>query len=148
MSREHWEPILTHPDVEPHVLAGLATVDDFLAYIEKPEVETERYDGGGIIYVGKPPFKEVHIAFLPDQWGRDAASAFKRSVAQQMAKGVSLIAREQEGYWKSRPPKSYGWVTDGDFQIDTHPKRLRRWILTPEAWYRSPIGRKYNVDHR
>lgn len=145
--REFWTPVVSHPEVEPWVLHGLATVDEFLTALEEPRFLAEPCEDGGMIYTQKDGYQELHIMFLPSQWGRRVSWFLKESIAEKMRQGVVLIAREQEGYWKSRPPKSYGWEVAGDFEETTHPRRLRKWILTSEAWYRSPVGRKYNVVH-
>lgn len=142
-----WNEVLSHPEVEPYTLCGMASVSDFLSFCERSDVMVEEYAGGGIIYVDKPDGHELHIMFLPQEWGKPVSVAVKKSLDSKARSGVSVIVREQEGYWKSRPPRSYGFVPVGDFEISTHPRRLRKWMLTPEAWYRSPVGRKYNEHH-
>lgn len=145
---EYWTPIMTHPQVEPHTLMGLASIEDFADFLSRDDVEEERWPGGGMVYVNKVDVTELHIAFLPDQWGRPVAGYLARSEQRKASQGVTIVAREQEGYWRSRPPRSHGWKVNGEFEETTHPKRLRQWILTPDAWYASAVGRKYNVDHR
>lgn len=141
-ARSFWTPILTHPDIEPRVLMGMATVDEFLDWIDGEGVTEERHDGGGLVYVEKEDGVEVHVAFLPGRWGRYVACVLAKSFGEKMRQGQTLIAREQEGYYRSRPPRSHGWIAVEEFQKSPLPVRLRRWILTPDAWYRSPVGRK------
>lgn len=141
---QFWHPVLTSPQVEPWVLHGLIGVDEFLSAIEDPRFLVEPCEDGGIIYTQKDGYQELHIMFLPSQWGRKVNQYLKASIARKMRQNVTLVAREQEGHWRSRPPKSYGWKVDGEFEQDHHPVRRRKWILTSEAWYASPVGRKYN----
>jgi len=145
--REFWTPILTHPDVEPMVLAGMGTVDDFLWWIDQPGVHEERYEGGGLVYVDKEDAQEVHVAFLPSAWGRSVAMSFREIFSRKMKDIRVVIANEQEGMWRTRPPLSHGWVAVEEFKDSVLPRRTRKWILTQDAWYRSPVGRKCNELH-
>lgn len=140
--REFWEPIVTHPQVEPMVFAGMATIDDFLAWLEQDDVHEERYEGGGIVYVDKDGVQELHIAFLPEFWGRPVVEAVRQSFKKKMTEVPAVILREQEGFFRTRPPLSHGWRVLEDYEPSIFKHRTRRWILTQEAWYSSAVGRK------
>ena len=141
-ARAYWKPIVTHPDVEPMVFAGMATLDDFLGWLEQDDVTEERYEGGGIVYVDKGDVEELHIAFLPEFWGRPVVMAVRSSFVEKMRRGTTVILREQEGFFRTRPPLSHGWKPLEDYEPSIFNHRTRRWILTPEAWYSSAVGRK------
>lgn len=141
-ARSFWTPILTHAEVEPHVLMGLAGVDEFLWWLGQTGVREYRYEDGGFVTVDKGDETEIHVAFLPSQWGRPLAMAFRDFFSRMMDAGHTLVAREQEGHWRSRPPASYGWRQDGVFEKSILPVRLRRWVLTRDDWLRSAVGRK------
>lgn len=139
---QFWGPVVTHPDVEPMVLAGLATLDEFLDWLEDPRVHEERYEGGGLVFVDKEEGQEVHVAFHPNYWGRNVALAFRDCFSRKMKEVDVVFAGEQEGYWRSRPPISHGWQVLEDFMPSVLPRRTRRWMLTRDAWNNSPVGRK------
>ena len=139
-----WNRLFSYPEVEQYTLCGLAPVDELLDFLKQPHVEVEEYEKGVIAYVQKEGFKEVHVAFEPSCWGREVAFILKESFGKQMQNGTILSAGEQEGYYRSRPPLSHGWKVNGEFESSEHPRRIRQWILTPDAWYRSAVGRKYN----
>jgi len=143
----YWTPILTHPDIEPRVLAGLGSVDDFVWWLDRPETHEERAPGGGFVFVDKGQDQEVHVAFLPEHWGRSVADSFRRVFARKMREGRTILAREQEGEWRTRPPKSHGWELAGGWEPSILPRRTRLWRLTPDAWYRSRVGRATDEFH-
>lgn len=136
------ERLFSIPEVEKYTLCGMADVETLRMFLDEPYVSTEFYPEGLVTYVQKDGYQEVHVAFEPEAWGRKVASILARSFGAKMKECVCLIAREQEHYWRSRPPKSHGWKVCGDFEKTEHPARLRKWILTPDAWYGSPVGRK------
>ena len=143
----YWTPILTHPDIEPMVLAGLGSVGDFVWWLDQSETHEERAPGGGFVFVDKGPDQEVHVAFLPEYWGRSVAASFRRVFARKMREGRTILAREQEGEWRTRPPKSHGWELAGEWEPSILPRRTRLWRLTPDAWYRSRVGRATDEFH-
>lgn len=145
-AREFWTAVVLHEQVEPLVFAGVASVDDFIEWLEKPDVHEERYGSGGLVFVDKAEgVQEVHVAFHPDAWGKRVALAFRDCFARKMRRLDAVIAHEQEGEWRTQPPKSHGWKVVGDWEVSPIlPRRVRKWILTREAWYSSPVGRKTN----
>lgn len=140
--REFWTPILSRQEVERLSLCGMGTIDDFLWWLDQPGVSEERYEGGGLVFVDKGEYDEVHVAFEPEQWGRPVALAFRDCFARRMKQGKPIVAGEQEGEWRTKPPISHGWKVLSDFEGSVLPRRVRRWILTRDAWNNSPVGRK------
>lgn len=140
--REFWTPILTDPAVERLSLCGMGTVDDFLAWMDSANVTEYRYRNGGLVFVNKGDFDEVHVAFRPSEWGRSVALAFRDCFARKMRDGRPVVAGEQEGEWRTKPPISHGWAVLNEFEGSVLPRRVRRWILTLDAWQDSPVGRK------
>jgi hypothetical protein len=145
---DHWHDVVTHKDVEPFVLRGLASYDDFKAWLMTDGVTEYRYPGGGFVFVDKPDGVEIHVAFLPDFWGRSLAMSFRDVFQKVMAGGRNIIAHEWADNWRSMPPRSYGFVEDGVFENTEFGVACKRWVLTPETWYRSPVGRKCNGLYR
>lgn len=141
--REFWTPILSHPDVEKNSLCGMGTVEDFLWWLEQPGVTEDRGEMGGLVFVDKGDFHELHAAFLPDAWGRKVAASIKPIIARKMLEVEEIQLGEQEGEWRTRPPLSHGWEPMGDYETSILPRRVKRWRLTRKAWYNSPVGRKY-----
>lgn len=124
------------------VLAGMASVDEFLEWLSRPEVHEERYEGGGLVFVEKDGGQEVHVAFLPEFWGRPVALAFRDCFSRKMKEIEVVFAGEQENHWRTRPPISHGWQVLEDYAPSVLPVRTRRWMLTRDAWNNSPVGRK------
>lgn len=139
---EFWGPVLSHPDVEPMVLAGLASAEDVTDWIGAGGAHEERYEGGGLLFVDKPEGQEVHVAFRPEYWGRPVALAFRDCFARKMREVEVVYANEQEGHWRTRPPISHGWQVLEDYKPSVLLVRTRRWMLTRDAWNNSPVGRK------
>ncbi len=137
-----WHDIITHQEVEPFVLRGLASVDEFYDWLESPGVTEIRYDGGGFVFVEKEGYEEIHVAFLPEYWGRPLALAFRDCFMRKMQQAETIVAHEWEDNWRSRPPRSYGFVPDGVFIDSNIGARCKRWVLTRDAWMRSPVFRK------
>lgn len=140
--RDFWTPILSEPEVSRLSLCGMASIDDFLWFLSLPQVRQERYANGGLVFVDKTDFDEVHVAFLPEAWGREVAMCFRDCFARTMKRARPIIAGEQEGEWRTKPPITHGWKVLNDFEKSVLPRRVRRWILTQDAWNNSPVGRK------
>lgn len=140
--RDFWTPILEDEQASRLALCGMASIDDFLWFLTLPNVSQHRYDGGGIVFVNKGSYDEVHVAFHPSKWGRHVAMCFRDCFAKKMKSGVPVVAGEQEGEWRTKPPITHGWKVIGSFEKSVLPRRVRQWILTQDAWNNSPVGRK------
>lgn len=141
--REFWTPILQDADVSRFCLRNMATVDDFLEWITLDNVHPLRKTNGGFVFVDiAPNAQEVHVSFLPEERGKPIAAAFRETFLQKMQEKELIVAHEWEDNWRSKPPRSYGFVPDGVFNKSIVGVRCKRWVLTRDAWERSPVFRK------
>lgn len=131
---DFWRDVALHPEVHPHVSLGL-DVDWWSPLLGSPAVRVFQSDHGGYFLAQLDPLArvwELHAAFKPEGWGREANRTLKAALRDLGAWDV-VLATEVEGNWRSRPPKSFGFrpsaPSDGQF---------RTWILTRDAWDRSP----------
>jgi len=139
-----WDGVACHPDVAPHVFMGRepSTLAPLINHVGVLPLASSN---GGVLFVSIDPLgmvREMHTMYKPEGWGREVA-LFGKQFIEEAFKVCSLITtNEQEGHWRSSPPKSYGWKSSGDFREAGLPKRVRLWLLTYEAWIASPVGRK------
>lgn len=82
--------------------------------------------------------------YLPQGWGREVLGAAKEAFELIFAAGAQLVTTyEVEGWWRSRPPRSFGFVRAGDFQaVPELGVALSTWVLTSDAWGKSPARRR------
>lgn len=140
---EWWDAVATHPEVAPHIFMGLEPFS--LAPLLTPPNVALRSENGGCIFVIRDPLgltAEMHTMFRPEGWGREVATAGRRFMAEMFGRVSLILTHEQEGNWRSRPPRSHGWVAAGEFMEVGLPRRLRLWVLTRDAWMKSSVGRK------
>ncbi len=143
---QFWRAVASHPDVEPHVLFGVPAhvLDDL---ISDPEVWPLAAEHGGFLLLPKGDgVLELHTMFTPEGWGREVAAAFKSTLGLIFPATQELRTQEVEGWWRSAPPRSYGWKPTGDFAPSALNVRLRPWVLTPEAWASSPVFRRHSCQ--
>jgi hypothetical protein len=138
-----WEAIASHPEVWPHVSLGQQI--DVGRFVQNHLVTPFRYDGGGFLLVRLDALGrvyELHTMFTPDAWGRAVNVAAKAMFRQMFAHADVIVTHEAEGWWRSRPPKSFGFVRASDFRPTPYGKALSTWVLTKSAWDASPAARK------
>lgn len=139
-----WDRIATHPEVAPHIFMGKAP-ETLAPLITNDRVRPYASEHGGVVFVPADSCGlafEMHTLFTPEGWGREVAINGKAFVQDLMRTASLILTHEQEGHWRSRPPRSHGWVSTGDFTDTGLSARLRLWTLTREAWIASPVGRK------
>lgn len=139
-----WDSIATHPEVSPHVFMGFEPVS-LSGLVEAENNLPLRSENGGVILVGLDAFglvREMHTMYSPEGWGREVASNGKLFMQEAFKTTQVLFTHEQEGNWKSRPPRSHGWKQASDYREVNLPKRLKLWMLTRDDFYSSPVGRK------
>lgn len=140
-----WDAIAQHPEVAPFVFMGIDQVS-LAPLVENPRNSPYASENGGVIFSSLDPcgfVVEMHTLYRPEGWGREVAINGKAFVADIMDRQASMIVtNEQEGAWRTRPPKSHGWQVAGPFKDVGLSRRLRLWFLTREAWLASPVGRK------
>lgn len=132
-----WTAVYEHPEVRPHVAGDF----DIAAVIDHPTVAAFRSAHGGYLFHRSDALGRVwdlHALYTPEGWGREACSALKLALAAIFARGAQLVtAHEVEGWWRSQPPRSFGFSAAGIFEpSDFGP--LRTWVLTRTAWEASP----------
>lgn len=134
-----WREIADHPEVKPHICLGSEL--DVMAVVTHPSVLPLRSEHGGFLFAGLDGLGrvyELHTLFTPEGWGREVLSSSKLAFNEIFGRGAQLVTTfEVEGWWRSRPPRSFGFRPLGGFA----PSRLgslQTWILTRDAWEASP----------
>lgn len=133
-----WRPVCEHPDVKPRVDHG-GEGDWLPGLLESPLCLPFRGEHGGYFLVRSDHLGRVwdlHAAFAPEGWGRDANRTLKALLGSLGAWDV-ITVHEVAGNWRSRPPKSFGFRVAADFRGE-----LRTWVLTRAAWEASPAHRR------
>jgi hypothetical protein len=139
-----WDGIANHEAVAPHVFMGKER-HSLAPLVEDPKVLPLASENGGIMFVAMDLVglvREMHTMYRPEGWGREVAEASKRFMCEAFKHCALITTHEQEGHYRSKPPKCHGWKPAGEYTDVGLPIRLRLWILTREAWYASPAGRK------
>lgn len=141
-----WARIASHPDVAPHVLLNGGSVD-LAQIIALPGLLPLASEHGGFLFarldnIGR--IYELHTLYEPEGWGREVLVSAKQAFARVFASGAQLVTTyEVEGWWRSRPPKSFGFVRAGDFAaVPDLGAALSTWVLTSDAWDASPACRR------
>jgi hypothetical protein len=139
-SPDFWEDIASHPDVAPHVL--LAKGIDWSDIVSRPQVQPLAIDDGGFLFVGMDGLGrsfELHALFKPNAWGWPVMRAGVKALAV-LAGWDLIVVHEVKGWWRSRPPRSFGFKACSDFHASSIGP-VRTWILTRSAWESSPAHR-------
>jgi hypothetical protein len=127
-----WQGVADHPEVSP-----TAAFD--ASIIVHPRVMPLASEHGGYLFVqidGLGRVWDLHAAFLPAGWGREASEALKAAL-RRLEGWMVVSVSEVDGNWRSRPPRSFGFRPAGPFEGG-----YRSWILTRDAWERSPVRRR------
>lgn len=139
-----WDSVASHEAVSPHIFMG--TEPFSLKEIVGRELTMPlRSEHGGVLLLGLDGFglvREMHTLYTPEGWGREVAMNGKLFMHEAFKTTQVIFTHEQEENWRSRPPKSHGWQSQGDFCYVGLTKRLKLWMLTRDAFYASPVGRK------
>lgn len=140
-----WERVATHPEVAPHITFGGA-VDRLGEIIPLDHVTPLASEHGGFLFVkldGVGRVHELHTVYTPEGWGREVLGAAKSAFERMFSAGAQLITTyEVAGWWRSRPPKSFGFRPCGAFAPAPDMPDLRTWILTRDDWSASPAHRR------
>lgn len=139
-----WDRIASLPEVAPHIFLGKGP-QSLGPVIENPAVRPYASENGGLIFSPADDHgfvMDLHTLYAPEGWGREVAKFSKLAFADIFRTASLILTHEQEGYWRSRPPRSHGWQACGDYTDCGFPRRLKLWSLSREAWNASPIGRK------
>jgi hypothetical protein len=130
--------------VAPHVSLGREAV---AATIANPQVMPLASASGGYLFGMRDPVGcvwDLHAMYRPEGWGREANRALKDSLRLVFGgRGQVVTAYEVEGWWRSRPPKSFGFKRSADFTVIPEiGLALSTWVLTKAAWQASPAGQR------
>lgn len=135
-----WRPICEHPEVKPHV--SLGSEHDWLTpLLENPRVLPFIGERGGYFLVDMAHGRiwDLHAAFLPSGWGKDASATLKRLLGA-LRGWDAVTSLEVEGNWRSRPPRSFGFRPAAPMRDG-----YRTHVLTRTAWEASPAFRRMNA---
>lgn len=132
-----WQTVFDHPEVKPHMGSGYSVA----TLVGHPDVTAFRTTNGGYLFhkldmAGRA--YDLHAAYLPAGWGREAYSALLTALARVFRRGAQVItAHEVRGNWRSRPPRTFRFRQAGDF-APTGFGDLRTWVLTKADFEGSP----------
>lgn len=141
---DFWDGVARHPEVAPHIFMGQPPVT-LAPLVLDPRARPYASEHGGVLFLPVDPLGfvvEMHTLYTPEGWGREVALNGKRFVHDVLQSASLILTHEQEGHWRSSPPRSHGWKACGDFFECGFPHRLKLWSLSREAWSASPVGRK------
>jgi len=139
-----WDHIASHPEVSPHIFMDRDPTS-LGVLIDNPANLPLRSEHGGVILIAMDAFglvREMHTLYSPEGWGREVAMNGKLFMREAFLTTQVLFTHEQEGNWRSKPPRSHGWKECSEYCYVDLPKRLKLWMLTREAFFASPVGRK------
>lgn len=139
-----WKKVAEHPRVAPHITLGHEL--DW-SFIETDRVLPLASEHGGFLFFqldGVGRVCELHTLYTPDGWGMEVLTEAKRAFDEVFYRGAKIVVtQEVDDNWKSRPPKSFGWKSAGDFEMVKHlDHAIKSWYLTSEAWGASPAKRR------
>lgn len=140
-----WQTVAEHPGVAPHVFLGHGPVS-LAALVTHDSVLPLASEHGGFLFCrldGPGRLWELHTMYTPEGWGREVLQAAKAAFSRVFEQAQVVTTYEVEGWWRSRPPKSFGFQRAGDFQaVPEIGAALSTWILTRTAWETSPAHRR------
>lgn len=134
-----WSGVADRPEVRPHIGDF-----DLAAVIAHPDVLPLRYGAGGFLLHRNGSVYDLHAMFPQTSWGRETNAALKASLDHVFSLGADLITvSEVEGWWRSRPPRSFGFKPTGESAFEPLVGAvLHHWKLTPDNWAKSPAKRR------
>lgn len=141
---EFWDSVAFHPKVAPFVFMDCEK-QSLAPLIENESNDPFSSENGGVLFVKTDhlgSIYEMHTLFTSEGWGREVAVTGAKALHHIFSKALLVFTYEQEGYWKSRPPKSHRWKSSGEFVDQGLSKRLKLWYLTRDDWLSSPVGKK------
>lgn len=135
-----WVEVMSHPAVFGAV--GQPSPQAIAEIVTRPGVLPLAAEHGGFIFspldaLGR--VAELHTAFTPKGWGREANAAGKEALNRVFRDTFQvLVTYELADNPRSQPPRSFGFVAAGD--MAPSPMGLARtWMLTAAGWRGSPV---------
>lgn len=139
-----WDDVASHEAVAPRIFMGLPQAT-LAPLVDNPDAFPLASINGGAIFVPVDPLGfayEMHTMYKPEGWGREVHAHAKKCFKFMFERASLLVTHEQEGEQGTSPPKSFGWAVAGAYKDVGLPRRLRLWVLTPQMWTASVVGRK------
>jgi hypothetical protein len=136
-----WVCVSEHPSVKPTTKLDPDSWPDFLA---RADVRPMALEHGGHLFAAMDCLGrawELHSLFTPDGWGAEVNLALKQALGS-LGDWDLIVTHEVAGWWRSQPPRSYGFRPAGAFHGSAIGE-LRTWILTRAAWEASPVHRRW-----
>jgi hypothetical protein len=139
-SAAFWARISEHPAVKPHTKLDPT---DWEAFLSRPDVRPLASANGGHLFAAMDCLGrawELHSLFRPEAWGQEVNAALKAALGHLGPWDV-IVTHEVADWWRSRPPRSYGFRVAGPFHASPIGE-IRTWTLTRAAWEKSPVRRR------
>lgn len=119
-----------------HVMAIISDMDNVVLAADHGGFIFRNMDGYGFTF-------ELHTLFRREGWGREVALAARAAFAAIFDGQTSLVVtEEQDGHWRSRPPKSHGWKAASEHFQPSPAGPVKVWYLSKMNWLMSPVGMK------
>lgn len=138
-----WARVAEHPEVAPHISLGRSI--DLAPLLADSRVTALRAVNGGFIFFQLDALglvQDLHTLFTPEGWGREVLFAAKDAFREVFRRGAQLVVtHEVQGWWRSRPPRSFRFVPSAHEFTPTTYGGLKIWTLSREAWERAPANR-------
>lgn len=142
-SRVFWSWVSEDEDVQRHALKG-AELSHVMVLVEDLSNVVATAQHGGFIFRSMDGYGfcfELHTLFRREGWGREVAEAARQAFGQLFEGVTSLVVtEEQDGHWRSRPPRSHGWKAASDDFKPSPAGPVRIWYLSKLNWLSSPVG--------
>lgn len=130
-----WRGLMAEPVVLEHTMLGLP-LEALDGLVASPAVTPLACADGGFLLRnldGLGLVEELHAVFRTRAWGRPVLAAMWDMYAIVFRSAHVLVVSEQDGWWRSAPPKSHGWRPAAGF-APTVAGSLRTWVLTHRNW--------------
>lgn len=140
-SAHFWTNVSEHPQVKPTTKLDPS---DWPLFLARADVRPFASDHGGHLFAAMDCLGrawELHSLFRPEAWGREVNDALKAALTV-LGDWDVIVTHEVGGWWRSRPPLSYGFRRAGEFHASPLGD-LRTWTLTRAAWNSSPARRRW-----
>lgn len=137
-----WDWVCSDPAVSETLMG--ATADQVGTLAGLPQTLPLASEHGGFLFIAIDSLHrvyELHTLYRQEGWGREVHGAGKAALTRLFETGCEILTTyEVEGHWRSRPPKTFGFVPAGEF-FPTPFGNLKTWFLTRSGWTSSPAGR-------
>lgn len=142
-----WWKVFNHPEVIGHNVMS-EHEEHLRIMLADPKLTPLASEHGGFLLFQRDPFGQVfelHTAFTPEGWGREALLTGVNVSEQTFLRGAAIVFTvEVASNKRSRPPLTFGWQVAGPFVFAPElAAEVRTWVLTRDAWNASPARRRF-----